>query len=119
MSAITIPSNLQGDIFHAYLDVIFPIVREESAGNNKLNGDQYICIYKVWPTYYNAILLPDNSINLPASYEGSYGRIYGNIDIAPYLNPGDTINVFWEQAVCDANVMRFYGNQSILRLMLG
>lgn len=121
LSDIVLPSTIIGSIEHAYIDVMFSTVSDSSGVENKVDGNQYIqiAINSDYAHPHNAILLPNHSLVVPANSAYAYGRIFGDIDIASYVSPGCTINVFWASSKSDGNALRVYHGQAVVRMILG
>lgn len=121
LTDIVLPSIILGHVYHAYLDVVFSMVGNTFAGVNETDGNQYIqiAVNGDYGTPHNAILIPDAALRCPASSNIAYGRIYGNIDLAGLFNPGDTLNVFWNDAKSIQDALVLYNCQSIIRMVVG
>lgn len=121
LSDIVLPSDIRGVVYHAYLDIVFSTVGNLFAGLNETDGAQYIqiAVNGDYGTPHNAILLPDAALKCLTTGNFVYGRIYGNIDLAGLFNPGDTLNVFWNDAKSIQDSLVLYHGQSIIRMVVG
>lgn len=121
-SNITLPA-LQ-PVKYAFLDFTCSIVRNEFAGVNYINGNQYMQIKENGAgAYTDALLIPDGSFYRGASayYSGIY--IFGSINVASAVNTaitnGTVLNCQWHNSLALQNALDYYDGHYVLRLMGG
>ncbi len=107
LPSVTIPANgLEArKIKAAYCHMLYAKLRDSSAADNKLSGNQYIQVKEsVSGSYTNAILLVDDMMFIDVSEGTVVGGdvIYGNIDVKAQISAeGLTFNFQWTSALAD------------------
>jgi len=119
LQSITIPSDLQGNIKHAFLHITAGWIYSDAAGAD-LDGVQYAQISVSGGALHNAIKFLDNGIYVPSAVNWTAPfDFYGSIDIAAHINKGDTVDIQITNAHAASGFLRLYNVTAILDLYMG
>jgi len=95
----------------------FRMVEETSSGVNKLNGAQEIQVRDDSPSaWIDAINFVDDLFTLAANAREGGDVVLGAIDVSGTVDGNDTYNLQWDEAVADADGIKFNDVQVGLRI---